>query len=97
MAGNRQVLNLRSEQGGLLIADTAAHTGSWAQFVVITDVTLTAIVMPKEESDASGYLGVVYPQGFVFDGPISGITLGSGKARMYNYIDPARVAAINKY
>lgn len=90
---HKSVMNLRSEQGGLIIADTNPHTGQWANFVVIVDAQLTAIDMPKEEGDVAEYYGVVYPQGFVFDGPIHSITLASGKVRMYNYIDPSQVAA----
>ena len=89
----KSILNLRSEQGGLLIQDTDAHTGSWANFVVIQDAVIANIVMPKEEGDVAGYYGITYPQGFVFDGPIDSITLASGKVRMYNYVDPSKNAA----
>ena len=97
MPQNKSVMNLRSEQGSLAINDTALHTNTkhWAQFVVIVDAAIAAIVMPKEESDASAYLGVIYPQGFVFDGPIESITLASGTVRVYNFIDRAQAAAIN--
>ena len=90
------VINLRGEQGSLLISDTNAHTGSWANFVAVTDVVVANLVMPKEEGTVADYYAITYPQGFVFDGPIRSITLTSGKARMYNYIDPKKVAAINK-
>ena len=92
----KSVMNLRSEQGSLVIADTAEHLGDWANFVVIVDAVLAAIVMPKEEGDVADYIGVIYPQGFVFDGPIDSITLSAGTVRMYNFIDPKKAAAINK-
>ena len=99
MAGhNVSVKNLRGEQGTFTISDTAEYPvapadDQWSQFVVIVDATLAAIDLPKESGDVAALLGVVYPQGFVFDGPIHSITLAGGVVRMYNFIDPSKEAA----
>ena len=99
MAGhNVSVKNLRGEQGTFTISDTTQYPvapaeAQWANFVAITDVVIAAIELPKESGDVAALLGVVYPQGFVFDGPIHSITLTSGVARMYNFIDPSKEAA----
>lgn len=88
MAPRNSVTNLRGEQGTFTISDAQPHEGNWANFVVIVDAVLAAATLPKESGDAAALIGVIYPQGFVFDGPISSITLTSGVVRMYNYIDP---------
>lgn len=93
MAQHREITNLRGEQGTLCISDTSAHPGSWACFVVIEDAELTTIVMPGEEGIVADYTGVSYPQGFVLYGPISSITLKSGKVQMHNLTDPSRATA----
>lgn len=96
MPAVKSITNLRGEQGTHTISDTATHEGSWANFVVIVDATIATIDLPKESGDAAALVGVIYPQGFVFDGPIDSISLSGGVVRMYNFIDPAQAAAINR-
>lgn len=92
MAGhNVSIKNLRGEQGSHTVTDGSVE-GQFANFVAITDVTITAIEMPKEEGDVAQFYGVTYPQGFIFDGPIFSATV-TGTARFYNFIDPSKEAA----
>lgn len=88
---NTSVKNLRSEQGSIVVVDGSVE-GQFANFVAMTDVTITAIDMPKEGGDVTDYYGITYPQGFIFDGPIISATV-TGTARFYNFIDPSVDAA----
>jgi len=97
MPATNKVFNLRGEQGTVGLATTtktdAVQGHHWAAFLVHADAVLSAIVMPKDAGSAA-YLGITYPQGYVFYGPISSITLASGTIQLFNFIDPSQAAAI---
>jgi hypothetical protein len=86
-------MNQRGEQGTRSVNAEASPTGSWACFIVMQDCTVTALVMPKEGNDVADYYGD-YPQGFVFYGIINQVTVSSGVIMLFNFADPARLAAI---
>ena len=87
------IMNLRGEQGTLIVSDTSAHAGSWASMLVLEDAVLTTATMPGEEGTVATYAGISYPQGFVLYGPFTSITLASGTVQMHNLADPSRPAA----
>lgn len=70
--------NLRGENGGDFVDDTAAHNGKWSCLIVEEDCVLTAITQPAIEN-ASGRVGINYPQGFIIYGDTTSFQLASGK------------------
>lgn len=82
MAGNpkphgQHIGNLRAENGGDFVNDTAEHTGQWFALVVEEDAVLTAVTQPYIEN-SDGRVGISYPQGFVIYGETTAFTLASG-------------------
>lgn len=94
MPPRQSVMNQRGEQGTYSVNAEASPTGVWACGIVMQDCVVSAVTMSKEGNDADDYLGA-YPQGFVFYGIINQITLDSGVMMLFNFVDPARLAAIN--
>lgn len=87
--------NGRGEQGGEVIADTAAHTPAdgasfWAAGVVMADAVLSAVTMPGFDN-SDNLLGLTLFAGTVLYGRVDSITLASGVIQMFNYVDPNRI------
>jgi hypothetical protein len=69
--------NLRAENGAEFVNDVAAHTGQFFALVVEKDAVLAAITQPHV-INASGRVGIIYPQGYVIYGETTAFTLASG-------------------
>lgn len=87
-----KIKNLRGEQGSVSVNAEASVTGVYSDFVVMQDCTVAAITMLKEGNDADDYIGD-YPQGFVFYGPLTSVTLTAGVVMLHNQVDPLRLAS----
>ena len=73
------VTNLKGEDGGLYITDTAAHTGDF-DCIIAHEAAVAALV----SSNIDGTLtAVVIPAGLAIFGRFSSITLASGKVMAY--------------
>ena len=76
--------NLRAENGGEVINDTAAHTGTWFAFQCIEDTVVAAITQTHITNEV-GYVGLTLQAGFVLYGETSSITLTSGSVLAVNF------------
>jgi hypothetical protein len=91
----KSVMNQRGEQGSVSVNAGTSPDGSYADFVVMQDCTVTALTMSKESNNVDDYNGD-YPQGFVFYGPLEKVTITSGVIMLHNFIDPLNAAQIRK-
>lgn len=64
-----------------VIADTATHTGEWNKARVIGAAQISAITCPLKQ-DASNLAGTALADGIEIEGPITSITLTSGKMEL---------------
>lgn len=77
---NIRATNLKGEQGGIYITDTAAHVGDF-EAILVHEAAVAALV----SSNITGTLSaVVLPAGMIMYGKFSSITLASGKVTAYN-------------
>jgi hypothetical protein len=96
---HQDILNLRGEQGGEFIDDTAAHplaselTADWAAMVVIEAAVLSAITMPTFGNSAA-IVGPTLAAGSVIYGEITSVTLASGTVQMFSYLTERVKAAL---
>lgn len=76
--GGQWIGNLRAENGGEYIDDTALHSGKWFAFLVIEDAVLTSIVQPMIANTAAILTPFVWDAGTVIYGYTESIELASG-------------------
>jgi hypothetical protein len=96
MAKQGDILNLRGEQGGQFIDNTAEHTqDSWAAMVILEDATIVSITMPTFANNLA-LSGQTLTAGTIIYGMITSIQLTSGIVQMFNYLTDARRAALQE-
>jgi len=76
------LMGILSKRGGLTIADTGDHTGTWSK------VMITAANTKFATYTAAGFTGtitdILFAQGTVLYGDITAITLSQGKVVAYS-------------
>ena len=92
-----QTMNLRGEQGGEYISDTAVHTppagtSNWVCALAVTTCVVSTITQPRFDNTLA-LAGATINAGQAIFGPITSITLGSGIMQMFNFVNPAKVDA----
>lgn len=92
MPPRTSVVNLKGEQGTEGVG-AGTYEGQWDCFQVISDAVVSDLAMPKEYGTVALYEGVTYPQGFVFYGLMTEITVDSGVIKLFNVGDPSISAA----
>lgn len=74
----RNTFITNADQGGEVIADTAAHTGTFHKIHAIGATQFTAV-----SGNVSGLAGVTIPAQFEITGTFTSITLASGSVIAY--------------
>lgn len=77
---NTNIRNLKGENGSLLIADTAQHTGSWDSIQALAD----SVVNLVSDNMAGNLSAVQIPKGVVIYGSFTQITAASGTLVAYS-------------
>ena len=73
-------------EGGTLITDTTAHTGTWYSMLVLSNAAFTTLTTEYTKNDATT-LAVAsdwgtLTAGMIFSGKITAVTLASGSVLM---------------
>ena len=71
----------RAENGFYTIDDTAAHTGDWWAFEVVTDAVIASIT--DGDAGTGDITASSIAQGVIIYGSVTAITLTSGIVRMF--------------